>query len=101
MRLFASLASLCAAAALFSGCSAVHNAQQSAADSFHSSFRSSFKSSFIKSCTGQGASEKICTCVEAKVESANADDQLMKLNANSDATAKMLVDDTKACAAGK
>ncbi len=100
MRPLAALACLCAAA-LLAGCSAVHSAQQSAADSFHSSFRSSFKSSFIKACTGQGATEKLCTCVEAKVEAANTDDQLMKLNTNSADSEKMLIDDTKACAAAK
>jgi hypothetical protein len=101
MRSLAALTSLCASAALLSGCGAIHAAQQSATDSFHSSFRTSFKSSFIKSCTRQGTSEKLCTCVEAKVESANTDDQLMKLTADSDATSKMLADDARACAAGK
>jgi hypothetical protein len=100
MRPLAALASLCAAA-LLTGCSAVHSAQQSAADSFHSSFRTSFKTSFIKSCTGSGASEKLCTCVEGKVEAANTDDQLMKMSADSPETTKMLADDAKACAAGK
>jgi hypothetical protein len=97
MRSLASLTSLCAAAALLTGCSAVHAAQ----DSFHSSFRSSFKTSFVKSCTGTGASEKLCTCVEGKVEAANTDDQLMKMSADSPETSKMLADAAKACAASK
>jgi hypothetical protein len=101
MRSLAALSSLFAAAALLTGCNAVHSAQQSAADSFHSSFRTSFKSSFIKACTGQGATEKLCTCVEGKVEAGNTDDQLMKLNTNSAESEKMLIDDTKACAAAK
>jgi hypothetical protein len=101
MRPLSALASLCASLALLSGCSAIHAAQQSAATSFHSSFRTSFKSSFIKACSGQGASEKLCTCVEGKVEAANTDDQLMKMSADSPRTSKMLADDTEACKAGK
>jgi hypothetical protein len=105
MRSLAALTSFCASAALLTGCSAIHAAQQSAAasfnSSFHSSFRSSFKTSFIKACSGQGAGEKLCTCVEGKVEAQNTDDQLMKMSADSPATSKMLADDGRACAAGK
>jgi hypothetical protein len=98
MRFLAALTSLCVGAALLSGCSAIHNAQQSA---MHSALRASFKTSFIHSCTGAGATEQICTCVEGKIEAANTDDQLTKMQADSPATNKMLVDDARACAAGK
>ena len=94
MRLLAALTSLCACAALLGGCSA-------AQASYHAALRASFKTSFLKSCTGAGATDKICGCVEGKIEAANTDDQLTKMQADSPATNKMLVDDARACAAGK
>jgi uncharacterized membrane protein len=98
LRLLTRLASIGAAIALLSACSAIHAATQGATDSFHSSFRASFKSSFVKACTGQGASEKLCGCVEATLERDNTDDQLMKMTADSKETNKQLAAATKACA---
>src|ERR1700735_57783 len=100
MRPLAALTSLCAAAALLTGCSAVHAAQQSASDSFHSSFRSSFKTSFLKACTDGGAPEKTCACIEGKGAAANTDDQLMKPPAG-DASKMKIATSARACAAGK
>jgi hypothetical protein len=100
MRPLAALTSLCAAAALLTGCNSVHSAQQSASDSFHSSFRSSFKTSFLKACTDGGAPAKTCGCIEGKVEAANTDDQLMKLAAG-DASKMKIGEYTRECAAGK
>jgi hypothetical protein len=101
MRSLAPSIGLCTAVALLSGCSAIHAAAQNATDGFHTGFRSSFKTSFIKSCTRQGTSEKLCTCVEGKIAAANTDDQLMKLTADDDATRWMLQKAARACAAGK
>ena len=84
MRPLATLVSLCAAAALLCDCSAMHNAQQAATDSFHKSFRTSFKDSFVKSCTAQGATTKLCDCVEASMERDYTDDQLMKMSSSGD-----------------
>jgi len=84
---------------ILAGCSAL---QQSAAGGFHSGFRSSFKSSFIKSCTAQGgATEALCGCVEATLERANSDAQLMKMSPDDPETNRELVDDARACAATK
>jgi hypothetical protein len=94
MRFLAAFTSLCACAALLSGCSA-------AQASYHAAFRASFKTSFMKSCTGAGGTEKVCGCVEGKIEAANTDDQLSKMQADSPETTKMLADDEKACTAGK
>jgi hypothetical protein len=91
MRHLAAVAGFAACAALLSGCSAA----------YHSALRTSFKTSFINSCTGSGGTEKLCTCVEGKIEAANTDDQLTKMKADNPETHKMLVDDEKACEAGK
>jgi hypothetical protein len=77
------LGSLCAAAAILPGCSAIHGFtegfQKSFASGFHKSFRSSFKSGFVASCTRGGASEKRCDCVGDALERKFTDDQLIKL----------------------
>ena len=101
MRPLAFLSCLCAAIALLTGCSAIHAARQSFMDSFHTSFRSSFKTGFLKSCTRQGNSEELCTCVETKFAAGKTDDELMTAPVNGDASRKMLRDAAKACAASK
>jgi hypothetical protein len=97
MRSLALLAALAAPAALLCDCSAVRSAQQSFQDSYHKGFRTSFKAGFIKSCTGQGGSEKLCGCVESAIESKYTDDQLTKLTSNEDEAAKAVRDAAQAC----
>jgi hypothetical protein len=84
---------------LLDGCSAIHAAQRAATYGFNSSFRSSFKTSFLKSCMDRSGDETLCTCVEAKLEAANSDKQLMELTIDTKAAAKVVGDDVRACKA--
>jgi hypothetical protein len=99
MRPLARLTSLLPAIALLCACSAIHNATQAAQDSFHSGFRKSFKSGFMKSCSADGASDKLCGCVEATLERKYTDDQLMKMAGDSDESRWQLQAATRACTA--
>ena len=86
---------------VFAGCSAIHNAQQSAATGFHSGFRSSFKSSFMKSCTVQvGTTEALCGCIESTLERENTDDQLIKMASDAAETTKELAAAARTCRGG-
>ncbi|MFZ0682566.1 MAG: hypothetical protein WAM84_06790 [Candidatus Cybelea sp.] len=86
---------------VFAACSAIHNAQQSAATGFHSGFRSSFKSSFMKSCTAQvGTTETLCGCIESTLERENTDDELIKMTADAPETSKKLGEAARACRSG-
>jgi hypothetical protein len=86
---------------VFAGCSAIHNAQQSATSSFHSGFRSSFKSNFMKSCTAQvGTTETLCGCIESTLERGYTDDQLIKMAADDPETGKKLAEAARACRSG-
>jgi uncharacterized protein YceK len=84
------------AAALLTGCSAIHNAQQAAASSYHQSFRTQFKESFMKSCTAQVATEDVCGCVDRNLEKSHTDQELIALSGNDDKTTA----DLKAAAVG-
>ena len=101
MRRIRTLASLIAAAALLTGCSALHSFSESFQKGytagFHKSFRSSFKSSFMASCTQKGAPEKRCDCVESALEHRFSDDQLMKLATSPAETRDALATAARAC----
>jgi len=93
--------SILIAAALLSGCSAIHNAQQAAADGYHQSFRTQFKASFMKSCTAQGAGDDVCGCVERRLENDRTDQELVALSGNDDKSAATLKAAVTACTGKK
>jgi hypothetical protein len=99
MRSLATLTALLISTTALGGCGMIHAAQQSAADSFHKSFRTSFKTGFMKSCVNGGATDKLCSCIEATLEKNNTDEQLMKLSSDEDATRHQLDAAGEACKA--
>jgi hypothetical protein len=96
LRHLGTLASLCAAAALFYGCSAI---EERAAASWEKGFRTSFKSSFIKSCRAHGGSGQRCGCVERVIERKFNDEQLLAMTAPNGGADTAVGDAARICAA--